>query len=130
MWMIEIPCLPPTSNHAWGQSGKRRFKSREYTAFETVVAFCKGKGELPPAEIPLKVQIDIYNNWIGKEGQILKKDLDNKIKCCIDPIFRKLGIDDSHVFDIKARKIHSREKKTRVWVTTWDHEIPFASPDL
>jgi Holliday junction resolvase RusA-like endonuclease len=130
-WSITIPGLPPTSNKAWGQRGSRRFKTKEYCAWETLVSFSLGSGRVPRGDIPLVVHIDFYDKWIGNNGQVLVKDLDNRIKCCLDPVFKNvIKVNDAMIFDIRCRKIHSPvRKQTKIWVTTWNSEIPLQPED-
>ena len=63
---------------------------------------------------PLKVSISIYEDWLTKKGEIKKKDISNREKFLVDSIFKAIGLDDKHIFDLRYVKVQSNEEKAVV----------------
>jgi len=67
----------------------------------------------------IKVTVITYlerSKFFTKKGTINKRsgDLDNTLKCLLDNIFKVIGIDDSQIVEILAKKIPWKEDKTVV----------------
>ena len=58
---------------------------------------------------PLRVSIDIFENWECKDGSVKKKDIANREKFLVDSIFNALGVDDRYIFEHTMRKIQSED---------------------
>lgn len=121
---VEIPGLPTSVNHTYGRrrGGKGFFKVKASTDWERVayelvkkkqrdiwsaVALDIYKG------LPIKLTIDVCRpSWRGKSKakreHYVRPDLDNFIKLTIDAVFKALGLDDSAVVDLTARKVESQ----------------------
>ncbi len=65
-----------------------------------------------PEDTTLHVGIWIEENWLCKNGEIRKADLDNRLKFLIDSVFRGLEMDDKYVFEIYAKKVQSEDKES------------------
>lgn len=55
----------------------------------------------------LTVGIIFTENWLYKNGEIRKADLDNRLKFLIDSVFDALGLDDKMIYELYARKEQS-----------------------
>lgn len=60
--------------------------------------------EINSSEYPLTLTVSFVLN-----RNILKRDLDNMLKLTIDGLFHYLGVNDSRIFEIHARKVISEE---------------------
>lgn len=57
--------------------------------------------------VKLTVGIIFVENWLYKNGEIRKADLDNRLKFLIDSVFKALDLDDKMIYEIYARKEHN-----------------------
>lgn len=55
----------------------------------------------------LTVGIIFVENWLYKNGEIRKADLDNRLKFLIDSVFKALDLDDKMIYELYARKEHN-----------------------
>lgn len=64
----------------------------------------------------LRFELDICDRWFTRTGTPKKADIDNRIKAAQDAVMSAIGIDDSHIFEVIARKIEGKieESKARV----------------
>jgi len=63
----------------------------------------------------LTVGIRFKEDWMCKNGEMVKKDIDNRLKFLIDSIFRALEMDDKQVWEIFAEKVQwIGEEKTDI----------------
>ncbi len=70
-----------------------------------------------PANTTLRAHVYLKENWLCKNGEIKKSDLDNRLKFLLDSIFRGLEIDDKYIFEIIAKKMQSEtEESTSVYL--------------
>lgn len=67
-----------------------------------------------PVDETLRVKIWLTENWICKNGEIRKADLDNRLKFLIDSVFKGIEMDDKYVFEIQAKKEQSEEEEFTV----------------
>ncbi|MBE3092792.1 MAG: RusA family crossover junction endodeoxyribonuclease [Chloroflexi bacterium] len=111
---IIIPFKTPTYNHLHGHRGFRWYLKPEGKELQKKIK------EIVVNSLPffspdlnkgLKVEVEIYENWLCKDGSIKRKDLDNRQKFLIDCIFNSLDIDDKYIFEHTMRKIQSDEEK-------------------
>lgn len=87
-----------------------------YKYFKTLDKWCKNN------KLILKACIFCYEDWFCKNGKVKRKDIDNKIKFFIDCVYRQIGVDDKHNFDIHIIKVQSKEEKTILKIEEVDHE--------
>lgn len=60
-----------------------------------------------PEDATLRIDINLVEDWLCKNGAIRKADLDNRLKFLIDSVFRGLEMDDKYIFEIHAYKVQS-----------------------
>lgn len=60
---------------------------------------------------PLRVIVEVHEDWFCKNGSVKKKDISNREKFLIDSIFDALGLDDKFIFEHQMKKIQSTEEK-------------------
>lgn len=68
----------------------------------------------------LHAEIAVFQKYFNEDGSIKVVDLDNSLKNLLDSIFPVLGVNDSAVFNITLRKVHTRLKPKctiRIWET-------------
>lgn len=59
---------------------------------------------------PLKMDIVFYRpSWRAKNGNIKRWDVDSHLKALIDSSLTCLGLDDSAILDLTAKKLESPE---------------------
>ena len=90
--MVNIKIKPLSVNKVWQG---RRFKTKEYKAYEQEVLLILPKIEVP--EPPYSVCYEF-----GFSSPL--SDLDNPIKPLQDILQKKYGIDDKHIFHMEASK--------------------------
>ena len=96
--MIRFFCpFPPSVNHAWLSNGKRRFRTKEYLAFEKEVASILGGTVLYGDTY--EVHITLF------PSSFRRYDADNRLKPMLDAITQAgLWADDSLVVYATIRK--------------------------
>ena len=96
--MIRFFCpFPPSVNHAWLTHGKRRFRTKEYLAFENEVASILGGTILYGQSY--EVHITLF------PSSFRRYDVDNRVKPLLDAITRSgLWDDDSLVLYVTVQK--------------------------
>ena len=108
---IKIPFKTPTVNQMYATFNGNRVKSKEARELNIKVKEIIDSLDYKPIKGKLKETIDIYSNWINKDGSIKKKDVCNYEKFINDAIFGNLkDMDDSQVFKIKLNKQQSDEE--------------------
>ena len=116
MLKIEIPGLPPSVNSAYVNGRKQgvRFKSQAYKDWEKKVDSIMAKIETIPAFFgQLSVEMDFYRpDWLTAKGAVRRVDVGNFTKVLEDSVFKNLGIDDSNVWTLTARKIDANDYYT------------------
>lgn len=120
--LIELPFKTPTINHLYGSSFKhnRRYikpeakilkeKIKEQLQFSAPEFWCLDSERL-------KVEVEIYEDWLTKNGEVKRKDLSNREKFIIDSVFDALGIDDKFIFEHTMKKIQSEVEKCQVKIS-------------
>lgn len=72
-------------------------------------------------EEPQRVIIFFFNNWLTKDDNLKKIDLDNRLKFLIDSIYNTLGADDKFIVKLTAEKIQTDgEPKCLVMIMNHD----------
>jgi len=87
-----INIRPLSVNRAW--QGKR-FKTKAYKQYERDVLFLLKAGTSPPP--PYKIDIEFGFTSV-------LSDIDNPVKCFMDILQKKYGINDRDVYEINLRK--------------------------
>ncbi len=77
--------------------------------------------ELQP-DGPLTMDIVVHGNWVTLKDKPRRRDISN-LKLLIDAIFEGLGVDDSLVWELRARKEHTSEKES-IEVGLWVRPEP------
>jgi len=111
---IELPFKTLTVNHLYGHHGFRKFLMPEAKKLRKEIESKVLDMNLDVRNLKdkkLKVEIDIYENWLTKAGTVRKKDLANREKFLIDSVFNTIGIDDKFIYEINMRKIQSEQEK-------------------
>lgn len=113
MIQITIPKKCLTINHLYGQRGFRKFIKQEGKELrEYIIKLIQNRKHNDNLLIPLNVSVEIYENWLTKEGFVKRKDLDNRAKFLLDSVFLGLGSDDKYIFQLTMRKIQSKIEKS------------------
>lgn len=88
-YVLNLP-YPPSVNHYWGVSGKRRFVAKKGVDFRNyVISLCKG---LKTFEGRLIVEVDIY------PPDKRKRDIDNLAKGVLDSLqHANVFLDDNQI---------------------------------
>lgn len=107
---LSTQCLPPSVNHYWLVSGKRRFISKEGQAFRQEIALAV-RGKRITGRLSCYVELTASNKrrW----------DLDNRIKALLDAL-QHAGLfeDDSQVDKLTVYRMSVGDKdKTRVVIS-------------
>lgn len=111
MLKLKIQGWPPTLYKAWGSRkfGRGRFKTREYLAFETLVRYARFEGELDMSWECFRLEIDFVGNWTTKAGKLRVQDSENLLKCTLDTLAAKMGVDDSRFTEVSFAKVQSKK---------------------
>ena len=109
--IIKIPFKTPSANHLYfhwrgvkrlTQEARDLKKEIAETIFPPdIEKICKirflEKEELK--DMPLRVRVEIHENWYYKNGKIKRADVANREKFLIDAVFDALEIDDRNIFE-------------------------------
>ncbi len=114
---ITIPVKCPTINHLYGQRGFRKFLKKEAKVLrEYIENRVHEQVNLPDRKAlegkKLKIEIEVHENWLTKEGKVKRKDVANREKFLVDSIFESLGLDDKFIYHHLMKKIQSKEEKS------------------
>lgn len=116
---IKLP-FPPTIYKAWKvayRRGGNKVRTSEYESYRTAVQWdlMRQKFTLSPLHA-YALEIFLHSpNWFNKNGTIKRADLDNYIKCLLDPITAYLTgmdikFDDCQITDLHAKKVHDTQQ--------------------
>ena len=119
---VRLPPIPSTNALYSNVPGKGRVKTTTYKRFIRNAGLCvlqalRGMGQPTIKENQrLRFELDICDRWFTRTGTPKKADIDNRIKAAQDAVMSAIGIDDSHIFEVIARKIEGKieESKARV----------------
>ena len=90
---INLP-FPPTVNHIWQSSGKRRYLSKEYEAFLGMVQVIVARAGIPRFD-KQRLAVVIQLHWPNKR----RGDIDNRVKAVLDSLGRCKVFDDDEQVD-------------------------------
>jgi hypothetical protein len=125
---VTIPFKTPSINHLYGSRGFRRFLTKEATQLKKqiidIVGGFKSNGSITlfPANTPIKLKVQIFEDWFYKNGEVAKKDISNREKFLIDSIFEALNLDDKYIFEhtlIKRQIELDQQEKSIVELETF-----------
>lgn len=109
--------IPPS----YAQSLKVNFRNREmYLSqeardFKTKVKLNVPKWKLDKDKNYIFSMHNKYNyNWYCKNGNVVKRDVQNMNRLLIDAVFDRLGRDDSTIFVVTDEKVQSEKEFTEV----------------
>lgn len=108
MIKIELPFKTPSINHLFFHRNNMKILTTEARRIRKqiqVLMMSQVQNYDRLKNVPLKVDIDIYENWLTKKNLIKKKDVANREKFIVDSVFETLGIDDKFIVELKYRKI-------------------------
>ncbi len=114
---IVIPFRTPTINHLYGQRktgfGQTRFLKKEAVELrEEIKKICQKKNVGKLRGKKLKLNVEVYENWHTKKGEVKKIDISNREKFLVDSVFLGLGLDDKFIFEHTMKKIQSDKEKS------------------
>lgn len=69
-----------------------------------------------PKDSKFSIDMAFHGNWLYKNGNNKRADVQNLIKILIDAIFEGIGVDDSYVYELSAKKVQDTEIFTKVVV--------------
>ena len=75
------------------------------SALSALAAF-PGLQQPPAANGRLALELTFRGRWQNKKGEPLKKDVSNAVKAVEDVLCEYLGIDDRHIYQLSACKVH------------------------
>lgn len=116
-----IPGSPLSSNKLYTRQKQNRRKiiltdeGRRYKAnlWNYLGLNCKAEAgvvkaylEAFPGKKVVEVEVHSFDNWLTKEDKPKKKDVQNQTKALVDTVFTFFGLDDSNIFDERAKKVH------------------------
>jgi len=111
---ISIPFRTPSINHLFWHRGNMKIMTKEARELrkkiEEIVYKDKNTYEENLFDKKLKVEVEIYEDWYTKKGEVKKKDISNREKFLVDSVFNSLGLDDKFIFEHIMKKIQSKEE--------------------
>jgi len=111
---IKIPFKTPSINHLHGHN--------KFGAFYLKPEAKKLKKEIKDImintafpvfsqeDVPLRVKVEIHEDWYCKNGSVKRKDVANREKFLIDAVFDAIGLNDKFIFEHIMRKIQDEEE--------------------
>ncbi len=126
---ITIPFKTPTVNNLYCPFNGRMILKKEAREIkkqikEIIDSIPINMGDSWLTEVPLKVDIDVHENWYTKKDTVKHKDVMNRSKFLIDSVFQVLGIDDKFIFEHTINKIQSEtEEKSVITIKEIGSEI-------
>jgi Holliday junction resolvase RusA-like endonuclease len=119
MKKIVIPFKTPTINHLYFNWNNRRILTKEARKMKEEIKEIMVNTAFPlfaQEEIPLKVVVEIHENWFTKKGKVARKDVSNREKFLVDSVFEALRIDDKFIFEHIMKKIQSKNEKAVIMI--------------
>lgn len=112
-----LPFKTPTVNHLYWHRGNIRIMYQTAKKLrEDIIKLITPCPELEGNK--LSVKIEIYENWLCKNGSVKKKDIANREKFLIDSIFKGLNIDDRYIYEHTMIKVQSEQLEgamVKIW---------------
>ena len=118
--IITIPFKTPTINHLYWHRGNVKILTSEAKKLrEKIEVLCTGMTEPEIHGIPLKVRVEIHEEWYCQNGSVKKRDIANREKFLVDSVFKAIGIDDKFIFELTMVKV----QPTRHAVNNVDYKV-------
>lgn len=113
---IIIPEKLPTINSLYWHRGNMKIMKKEAKELrERIIKIVKDKYVIIPVkEEKLSVDVEIYENWLTKDGRVKKKDVANREKFLTDSVFQAIGIDDKFIYEYNIKKVQSETEEKAV----------------
>lgn len=112
-----IPFKTPTINHLYGQSGYRKFLTKEAKILrEKIKEIVSEQNDDLIIGGKLSIEIKIHEDWYCKNGTIKRKDISNREKFLVDSIFEDLNLDDKQIFTHIMIKIQDKEEYSEITI--------------
>lgn len=115
---IALPFLPPSVNKLFAtvrdkNTGalKRVLTTEARRIRRLILAMVRGNAE--PDRL-YELEVSVHLRAFTSDGSVRKVDLTNRVKFLEDCLCSALGIDDSHIFRVTLRKVHSEQEQTRI----------------
>lgn len=111
---IKIPFKTPTINHLYWHRGNMKIMTTEAKKLKEKIKEIVLKDIslfIPNLNAGLKVEVEVHENWLTKEGAVKKKDISNREKFLIDSVFDALNIDDKYIFEHSMKKIQDEKEE-------------------
>lgn len=113
--IIKIPFRTPTINHLfWHRGNMKIMKTEAREIREEIKKICQRKNSIKLNGKKLRLNVEVYENWHTKKGEVKKMDISNREKFLVDSIFLGLGLDDKFIFEHTMKKIQSDKEKSVV----------------
>lgn len=138
MIKIELPCLPPSLNHAYPSAGDTRFPSPALKKFKSEMKIHIAK-EYPvemarmKKDVPYALHIRFFfvsgkkglycGGWPKKAKNRYKGvDATNRVKILEDTLVAATAIDDSNNFVVSVEKLEGPAEKTIIFLWNLEEE--------
>jgi len=109
---FKIPRVPPSMNSLYNVmfALKRVEMKPEVRRYKTDMKVYVPQLQIEKNEV-VALEFEIVQEWVCKNGNWKKQDIQNMLKVLIDLISEKQGWDDSQVWYVNARKIESKTEE-------------------
>lgn len=114
---IIIPFKTPSVNHLYFSWRNRKILTKEARELKKLIkklVDSQMEFKIMCDDVKLSVNVEIYENWMCKNGEVSKKDISNREKFLIDAVFDSLGIDDKYIYQESFKKIQSLEEEKAI----------------
>ena len=121
---IELPFKTPTINHLYWHKGNMKIMKTEAKKLREEIKEIIINTAFPlfsQEEKPLKVIIEIHEDWYTKKGDVKRKDVANREKFLIDSVFDALGIDDKFIFEHNIIKCQDSREFSMIKIEELDY---------
>ena len=113
--IITIPFRTPSVNKLYWNWKGRQIKTKIAKDLEKTIIDLVPKMSIKGRK--LRVVMNVVENWYFKNGNVARKDVDNRTKFILDAVFKGLEEDDRYVFSLSINKIQSfTEEKSVIMI--------------
>lgn len=110
---IKIPFKTPTINHIYFNWNNRRILTKEAKDLKKKIAEIIHSDTCGIYDLEgnkLKVNVEVHEDWMCKNGTVKRVDISNREKFLIDAVFDALGIDDKYIFEHTMKKVQDTKE--------------------